>query len=47
MVRKLEGKGKDDGIQEGKSACISTKGEYISGNDAVSLCKLSPFFFFL
>jgi len=29
-------------IQERKSACIT--GEYISGNDSVSLCKLSPLF---
>ena len=29
-------------IQEGESACIT--GEYISGNDSVSLCKLSPLF---
>ena len=29
-------------IQEGESACIM--GEYISGKDSVSLCKLSPFF---
>jgi len=29
-------------IQEGESACIT--GEYISSNDSVPLCKLSPFF---
>jgi len=43
VVQKLEGKEKMTGnIQEGESARIT--GEYISGNDSVPLCKLSPFF---